>query len=1088
MAIPIEFNLNFSLNSTPIERTFSNVARHLSGISGDVANLSASLGSTLGLAGTHLESDFQTIHSNFATLINETYPGLSEKSSFFAAMQKNMVQDFATGAGSILSTMDLWAEGFDRTSESGLRFAEILKQIKIDKSFGSDFDDLTKNMNKFTEYSAKLDANSFKPFLDWIDKVKEAKTAEEINQLNKEFEQLNKTLKQTEALKNFGKDMLDPFKKMGGIMSGYLSQIAHAIGLYEIFTDAARSHTAAAQQIARFGINQFGQFGEAADASVNRVRQTMSQYNEEVMRVGRETQVSLTAASQAMGELAELRISRSIDELGAMAETTTLMSKAFGVSTGEAAQFARSIVQIGGLSEKDLGTAADQLANVQDEMGLTSQAARATMNQVGLMMRQMTMFGATGEDVRTVTREVGRLASAFEVAGLAADEANAMLNKMMDPSQISENAMLWHGLGMSVADGMAMMTGDVSQMEGMTERMRDLSKQLVSQYGQSPIALQEMARAYGMTFEQVQALSKLTDEDIRKRQEDTDLQNAALAARQGLIDQLQRIWGSLNIILQQTVLPALTFISGLLEKVAGGMKRFSELGEGAGPVLKVILRLVKGIATIVAVGLVANFFKLFKILPGIGKLFGALSGGLGGLVKKAASFVGKFVKAEGPIGKIAAKIAGRGTQAESLGTGAAGGGADALNKTQPEKVSKLGQAFKSMPSPATLLALAVAIVAIGAAVSGIVLSISVLAKTMKDFEWQEMLVFFVGIAAVVAILMWGMVSAIGALGAIGAAAAPGILAAALAIFTLGVAVGIIVLSLAVLVAALSLTDGIFLKLVGLAAGIAIFAVTMAAMAPVMVIAIPIMYALAGALVILGVALVLMGVGLQLIVGAFSTFVGLLSQMSAEQMSAVVSIVGALTASLFTFAVALGVAGVAMLAFGAFTLPFLIAIGIMVIGIVVMALLGRATTRLAENMSMLGNGLQLIAENASIAMAGLANLMSFFQEDQIAALEDFATRFAQQMQKIAQSIMEVQVSVMVGGLMGFVGGLLGKITGGAAGAESVSEDNQMGAVVDQLIESNEHLNEIRRNTSKNIVLMNKLIASTRRIEMGINFDK
>jgi len=791
-----------------------------------------------------------------------------------------------------------------------------------------------------------------------------------------------------------------------------------------------------------------------------------------------------------MGELAELRISRNIDELGKMAETTTLMSKAFGVSTGEAAQFARSIVQIGGLSVTDLGTAADQLAMVQDEMGLTAGAARATMNQVGLMMRQMTTFGATGSDVAKVTREVGRLASAFEVAGLAADEANAMLNKMMDPSQISDNAMLWHGLGMSVAEGMSMMTGDVSQLEGMTERMRDLAKQLTNQYQDSPIALQEMAKAYGMTYEQVQALSKLTDEDMKKREKEAALQEAAMAARQGMTEQLQRMWGSINIILQEVVMPLMRGLSVVLESLARAAQWFSKLGDDAPKWIGWAIKGVKVLITLIGIGLIMNLMKVGKVLKSLMGGFSGLKEQVFGLAKGAKQFVKNLLQGQGPLKAIK----------NTLGGGAAGaaqgaGGvaqdpkaAQTINKTKPDQVSKLGQAFKSFPSPAQILAVAVAIVALGAAISGIILSISVLANTMKDFEWQEMLVFFVGIAAVVAILMWGMVSAIGALGAIGAAAAPGILAAAAAIFALGIAVGIIILSLAVLVAALSMTDGILGKLIGLALGIAFFAGVMAAMAPVMAVAIPIMYALSGALIMLGAAMILMGVGLQLIVGSFERFVGLLSEMSADQMAGVVQVIGTLVITLFSLAGALLVAGAAMLGFAAFTAPFLIAIGVMAAGIVIMALLGRATTQLAENMSMLGTGLQLIAENASKAMNELANLMAFFQTDQIAAMEDFASRFAEQMQKISESIIQFQVSVMVAGVAGFIGGLLSKISGVAQGATASSEDNQTGAVVEQLIESNEHLEQIRKNTSENIVLMKRLIASNRRVEMGIDFAR
>lgn len=1076
-AIPIEFNLNFAINSSQIMRGFEKAQKGMGDVTQSVTRIIETMQEGLFGASATAQTTLDGLRDHLERIAATRY-GDVMGTSFGENVIGGLAQEIANGTQTIAGQLQNFVKVFD-TDDAG---NQIVKNFNIGEEHASGFlqalsdlqttssrttkhfFELAKGFEDINKYSGELTQKQFKPFNDIMDRIAKADSADELIRLNKELKALRRNVELKQALRGIGKGLVEPFQKMRGMFESYFAQIAYAVGLYSVFNDAATAHTLAAQNVARYGVGAMRQYSH----TVENVRKGIKEFTDETIRVGKATQTSLTDASRAMGELAQLRLSRNIDELGEMAETTTLMSKAFGISTGDAAQFARSIIQVGGLSRTEFRAAADALAGVQSELGLTESAARATMNQVGIMMRQFRGFGASATDVSKVTREVGRLASAFEKAGMSADEANTILTKMMDPSQINDNIMLWHGLGMTAADGMAMMTGDADQMTGMTERMRDLAKELQAQYGGNAIALEEMAKAYGLNMHQVQALANLSDEDIKTQKERADLEQAALAARQGMQEQLQRMWGSLNIILQEVVMPLMRGVSWVLERLAEGMKLFSQLGRNAEGAGKVIINIIKAIIALLGVGLAMNILKVGKLIKPLLGGFGSLKDQVVGLARGTKDFVKNLAQGQGPMKALQNAISGGGKVAPQ-----APGAPDptsAINDTKPEQVSKLGQAFKSFPSPKQILAVAVAILALGAAIAGIILSITVLANTMKDFEWQEMLIFFIGVGGLVAVLMFGMVAAIKALGVIGAAAAPGIFAAATAILTLGASVALIVLSIALLAAALSLGDNFMVKLLGLTVGLTALGLAMTFLAPIIAPAIPILIGFAAALVMLGTATLLIGAGINLMVGAFTQFVTAISEISSEHVATWGQMFMTMVSSLFAFAGALGAVGLAIMAFMPFAGAFIGALTVMSAAIVVMTILGRVSTRLSENIYNLGQGLQLIAQNASIAMEGLRDMMSYFQDNQISALEDFTQRFVKQMQQIAESIMQVQVSIMVGGLAGFVGGLLSSIPGVAAGASQSDQDGGMNAVVDQLVESNEHLEAIKKfseDTSKSL---------------------
>jgi hypothetical protein len=585
------------------------------------------------------------------------------------------------------------------------------------------------------------------------------------------------------------------------------------LALTEVASQQDRVFTATA----RMGLANYTEGVNSNYAAMRGVQKAGNDYLKMARKVSQQTSLSLRDAGEAMSALFENRtLLRGAQNIQEVTKTTALMSQTFGISAGQASEFAKSIMVIGGSSEKEFKAAATALGNVQLNMGLSAQSAQLVVNQVGLMTRQFRGFGRTSSDIAKVTKEVGNLVASFERVGLEASDASAILNKMMDPSQIGENALMWKGLGMTVQDGMSMMMGDASQLNNLNERMVDMAVKLREQYGQNPIALQEMAKAYGMNLQQVIALSDQQRAVNKESEVNMTLEQRAAANRASTIKQFEALFNQFKGTIQTVLTPIL------------------QLGVLLGNILTASPAVTKAVAyTVLAIIALKKGLMLLSIFGKGGGILSSIAGGFKGIKDGAVG----AVSAVKNFGKsmLAAKKGGAGWM--SAVGGAFKGGTSATNdaaagiakSATPAAggVSKLGAAFQSFPKTTQLLGLAAVLVAIGLAIGGIVFAFAQLAKAVESFDFTQMLGLAVIALAIIIPLMWGFVAVIGALGAIGTAGAAGLGVISLVILAIGAAISGILLSFAFLIKTLEKSEVTFGKLVSvfaaLSAGIIMFA-------------------------------------------------------------------------------------------------------------------------------------------------------------------------------------------------------------------------------------------------------------------------
>jgi len=726
---------------------------------------------------------YKSFNDNVKASENNWGFGIEAMNSFKKSIKEstplidNMADSFTPGGDYLLAKSLIGANNSLKELNEGLiKFAAI--DIKNEK-----YEKLRDSLAKMDPEKMAAMGDSVKLMMTNLDRFTPKQQKELINTLHEMSGK--KTVEGVESVAKSLKDMTEQAKLMADMKDGFANKISGmkryisiALGLssiQQIFTEILNVQNELARstfQMGRFataGYDNISKGAQRAIASNQDYRKSIRQATDDLMVANREvataTQSSMSEVGTTMAELMNMRVaSGSIDDLQELSNTSMLLQKGLGLSSGAANQFVKDLSLVGGIGAKDIKNAAQELSYVQQNLGLTSEEAQLVGSTVGTLMRQFRTFGGSAKDVAIVTKEVGKMTAAFSSVGLAASDAQQILNDMMNPDNLGKSIMLWNQMGMSAAEGMAMMQGQGSNMEGMTERMVIAAKNLKEQYGGNIYALKAMAEASGMTLAQVQALSEYDATRLADMKKQASLEQAAAAARQGLNDQWLRFKNQILIVLQGALLPTLKILGQIMEWLISGiaklntwMDKIASKSKKHGDIIRALLS--NGLIAIILI--IKNLKIVGFLVKGLGGIFGSVFGGI---------FGGALNRVKGLFGSVTKQ-----------GKGFSG------------MISSIGKAFESWPAPTKILAIAGAILLMSLGIAAIVMAVVQMIKAVSEANLQfgdmafiiaTLIVIFAGVIG----MMWGMTFVIKALGTSGLAAAPGIMAASVALVVLGAAV------------------------------------------------------------------------------------------------------------------------------------------------------------------------------------------------------------------------------------------------------------------------------------------------------------
>lgn len=870
------------------------------------------------------------------------------------------------------------------------------------------------NINKAVERLNSTEVGSAEYRRAAVQVGKLSKNLDELDSssVEKASQNIEKVARKGEVAADRMKELGDSFKTMGqkikNLVEGPWSTFLGALALSASVQDAAAAQTEITADIARLNLQAYNEQGQAMSGLADK----QNAYMESMLKVGSATSTKLSEVQDVMNSLARARVGNTRKELEGLAEVGLQMEYAFGLSRGASTDLLRNLRLVGGLGQQEIENVGDAMAGVQSSIGLTSEEATEAAATIGHVVNQMNAMGGAARNIDVVAREVSKMTAEFNQAGLSAQDASQMINKLMDPSQIEENALLYNKLGMSVSDAMDMMAGGGEQMSGMAEKMRELAYDLREQYAGNPRVLQQMAKLHGMDLQTVGKLANKHEEILgmsmeqrKAMEEEASLNEQMQKAREGINEELKKAGAQLNIVLLELILPIAQAASKIVGKIADGVQAFTAWKKNLNGSYDWLKKLVDA---------TDSFVLLFVLLGG--PIIGKVLSGFGGIFKVLGTIVsGPMGWISKGFGTIKDKIFGVKKAAASFGDNLAQQNQmlekqKGLQDAKTNKIKAMAKAFQGM-QPAQLLAIGAAIMLIGVGVGVIVYSLSKLAAVMKDMDPMQIITFLIGSGAMVIGILFGMSLAIKAIGAASLASWPQLLAVGVAIMLIGAGVGIIIYSLSLLVTVVAEAGATFGQLAGIGL---MLALTLGTLGAVLYFVGPAFASASIGMIAFGFGILMVAAGVAMIIFSIGYLIDKVSQLGTEALPLVIQLISQLGLTIIQFSIAAMGFAAAMILMASSSIGFITAaLGLTAI-VGIFWLLGKATSSLSENIMGMGTGMKLISENAEAtkeAIAQLKEAMSNFNVPEgfnkigksFAILGLFAKMFGKDIEKVGNSI-------------------------------------------------------------------------------------
>jgi len=235
--------------------------------------------------------------------------------------------------------------------------------------------------------------------------------------------------------------------------------------------------------------------------------------------------LSIEKSSQLVQALGRLRV--PIKDMRDLSVATARFEKISGVSTDTAARLTGELSRTGKLGSTAIQSVLLNMVKVQRAVGLTEgemeQLAETTVKTTQILHQ----MGKSQGEIERFSKGTAKLAAAFSSVGVNAGDALKVVEDLLDPSKVEDNAFMLSKLGVSMEDAFS---GNVDPEE-LAAKFKDLAGELK---GMSIPAANEMAKALGMPLSTLKQMDDMDLSTLSKSLADTSIDaEAAMKAMQG---------------------------------------------------------------------------------------------------------------------------------------------------------------------------------------------------------------------------------------------------------------------------------------------------------------------------------------------------------------------------------------------------------------------------------------------------------------------------------------------------------------------------------------------------------------------------
>lgn len=300
------------------------------------------------------------------------------------------------------------------------------------------------------------------------------------------------------------------------------------------------------------------------------------------------------------------------------AVVTARFSEATGVGSDASARLFGEMMRTGRMSQKMATQTMASMALIQKEFGLTNSELEDISSNIISVTQSMNLLGKSSSEAKKMAGGATALAIVFSRVGIEASEALDIVNDLLNPERVQDNAFLYAKLGISMNDAFE---GNVDIVGQMIPRVSELGKQMQNMSGPAAAA---MARSLGLPlntlrqfgeinlgFEEQRELAKLMGEEGLTAGE-------ALAAMQSETRGLDKVMSAVSNTIQTIISKGAEILGRQFEGMGDSLRGFDK-----SDAFKKIGEVMENAASSLA-----NFVSN--------------SGGLEGIIEKVASGFGKI--------------------------------------------------------------------------------------------------------------------------------------------------------------------------------------------------------------------------------------------------------------------------------------------------------------------------------------------------------------------------------------------------------------------------------------------------------------
>ncbi len=279
----------------------------------------------------------------------------------------------------------------------------------------------------------------------------------------------------------------------------------------------------------------------------------------EMHRVTMETGASTDQSAEMINMLRRARIATK--DVGDLTEATIRFSTITGVAAADAGKLAGELSRMGRLGPRQIESVMTSMAQVQRIVGMTEQDMTQLNDSIIESTRYLSQLGKTGPEIVRFSKGVANLAAAFTKVGLSAQDAAKLIDDLLDPGKIEDNALMYAKLGISIEDAI---TGNIDP-DQMIGALRDMGQEFKEMSGPAAASL---AKSMGLTLKQARSFADMTQEQLTGQGDLTKMYEEQLSPQQKMEQAMNRLQGTLQQ-LATGLLPIIEGLAGVMNKVVG---------------------------------------------------------------------------------------------------------------------------------------------------------------------------------------------------------------------------------------------------------------------------------------------------------------------------------------------------------------------------------------------------------------------------------------------------------------------------------------------------------------------------------------